>query len=169
MAAEAIIVIEFGEGVDSTALAVIELDDAVNIGADGKPKSQFAPGEAAGFVVHYDPAALRIDRVASSSGMVVDRGEVVRDRSTMVQLVSDPVTLPHIPAGGVSIAWMGNAPAIDQDGRRLSSADTARLPAIGTASYRINCHAYRLEPPVMSLADGEQWQVLVVVYMEAAA
>ena len=164
----ATIVVEFGEGVDSTALVVVELDDAVNRDSEGKPTSSFHPGDEPGFVVHYDPAALRIDRVKCSSGMVIDNGPVSRVRKQQVQFVvpGKPVSLPHIPASGVSVDWYGNAPTISQAGRQLTASGI--LPAIGQANYSINCHAYRLAPPPMSLAENESYPVLIVVYMEAA-
>ena len=164
----ATIVVEFGEGADSTALVVVELDDAVNKDADGKTTSSFHPGDEPGFVVHYDPAALRIDWVRASSGMIVDNGEVSRVRKQRVQLTAPgkPVTLPHIPAAGVSVDWFGNAPTISQAGRQVTASGS--LPAIGEAAYTISCHAYRLAPPPLELADNQRYPVLVVVYMESA-
>ena len=164
----ATVVVEFGDGVDSSALVVVELDDAVNRDADGKPNSSFHPGDEPGFVVHYDPAALRIDRVRCSSGMIVDNGRVSRARKQRVQFTGPgkPVSLSHIPASGVSVSWYGNASTISQAGRQVTAAGT--LPAIGEAAYTINCHAYRLVPPPLILAENETYPILVVVYMESA-
>ena len=165
----ATIVVEFGEGADSTALVVVELDEAVNRDSEGKPTTSFRPGDEPGFVVHYDQAALRIDRVKSSSGMIVDNGRASRERKQQVRFTAQgkPITLPHIPASGVSVDWYGNAPTISQAGRQVTASGS--LPAIGEAAYNIACHAYRLVPPKLSLAENQNYPVLVVVYMESAA
>ena len=164
----ATIVVEFGEGADSTALVVVELDDAVNRDSEGKAITSFHPGDEPGFVVHYDPAALRIDRVKASSGMIVDNGRASRERKQQVRFTGPgkPITLPHIPASGVSVDWYGNAPTISQADRQITAAGS--LPAIGEAAYNIACHAYRLVPPPLSLAENESYPILVVIYMETA-
>lgn len=164
----ATVVVEFGEGADDGALVVVELDDTANLDADGKVKTSFHPGDRPGFIVHYDEAALRVGEIRCSSGMVTGGTMVSRSRSQQVQFASADaaVDLPHIPAGGVSVAWYGHSPILSQDGRRVTASGD--LPAIGEASYSIRCLAYTLIPPPLSLSDDETWPVLVVVTMEAA-
>ena len=172
MSVDSTIVVEFGAGVDSGALVVVELDDEVNLGEDGEVKTSFVPGDEPGFLVHYDTSALRITRVACSSGMVVDLGHVIRTRVQQVEFTAaeQPQDLPHIPAGGVSWNWYGNSPAVNQDGRTLTAFGTdAEFPAIGEAEYPVSCRAFRLIPPSLALQDGQQYLILVTVYMEAAA
>ena len=165
----ATVVVEFGDGADSGALVVVELDDMVNLDRDGKPKTRFFPGDEPGFIVHYDQAALRIGRVSASSGQVVDVGAVTRARTAQVNfpVPGERQELPHIPAGQISWRWYGNAPAIGQDGRSI--VPSGDLPAIGDADYTISCRAYRLIPPPLDLSGDETWPVLVVVTMEDAS
>ncbi len=171
MSVESTIVVEFGTGVDSGALVVVELDDEVNLGEDGEVKTSFVPGDEPGFLVHYDTSALRITRVACSSGMVVDLGQVTRTRVQQVEftVAEQPQDIPHIPAGGISWNWYGNSPAVNQDGRTLTAiGDDAEFPAIGEATYHVSYQAYKLIPPTLTLDDDEQYPVLITVYMETA-
>ena len=164
MTTETTIVVEFGTGADSSALVVIELDDQVNIGADGKTKTSFVPGDEPGFIVHFDPAALRIESVKSSSGMVVDQGNVSRARTKSMQFsATDPQTMTHIPAGSVNGTWYGNDPVISVDGRQITP--TGIIPAIGEIAYTIAARAYKLIPPPLELGQDDTWPVLVVVTM----
>ena len=163
----ATVVVEFGEGADDGALVVVELDDAVNLDVDGKVKTSFYPGDRPGFIIHFDDTALRVGEIRCSSGMVTGGIMVSRSRTQQVQFASpgSAVDLPHIPAGGVSVAWYGRSPTLSQDGRRLTASGD--LPAIGEASYSIRCLAYTLVPPPLSLVGDATWPVLVVVTMEA--
>lgn len=169
MTVESTIVVEFGESVaGDQEFVVVELDDAVNVGADGKARTSFTPDDRPGFIVHYDETRLRIDRVECSDGSVSSGSLVSRSRARQMSFTNtdDSQELGHIPDGDVDFEEYGNNPAVVQDGRKLRAA--GQVPAIGEATYSIRCRAYRLTPPTLELAYDESYQVLVVVYMEAA-
>ncbi len=167
MAVESTIVVEFGEGVDSSELVVVELDGEVNLDADGKEKTSFSPDDTPGFIVHYDETKLRIDRVECSDGSVSSGSLVTRSRVRQLSFTNtdDSQELAHIPDGEVVFEEHGNNPAIVVDARKVKAA--GQVPAIGKATYDIRCRAYRLTPPDLELEGDQTYPILVVVYMEA--
>lgn len=168
MTVAATIVVEFGQGVDSGALVLVELDETMNLDSDGQAKTSFIPGDTPYFLVHHDPS-VRIGRVACSAGMVTGGATVSRDRSQQLQWpnTEDSQELPHIPRGPVAWQWWGNVPAITRDGRTLK-ASGIWIPAIGQASYAITARQFRLIPPALALGEGETFPILIVITMEAA-
>lgn len=169
MSVEATVVVQFGAGADSSALVVVELDGTMNLGADSKEKTSFVPGDRPYFLVHHDPSLL-VGGVACSSGMVTGGNTVSRPRSQQLQFTApeEAQSLSHIPAGPVAWTWYGNSPAVTQTGNGLVVPADNQLPAIGEASYTIAAKQYQLIPPVLALAAGESWPVLIVITMEAA-
>lgn len=167
MTVAATVVVQFGDGADSSALVVVELDEVMNVDLNGEEKTSFVPGDIPYLLVHHD-ATVRIGQVACSSGMVSPVAMVSRERSQQLQWpdAADSQELPHLPAGVVSWKWYGNVPLITRDGRTLTASGA--IPAIGEASYAIDCHQYRLIPPVLELAADESYPVLIVITMEAA-
>lgn len=166
MSVAATVVVQFGTGVDSSALVVVELDGEVNLDLEGKEKTSFAPEDSPFFLVHHD-AALRVERVTCSSGMVSGGALVVRSRSQQLQFAGEESQdLPHLPASSPTWQWYGNAPQISRDGRTLTPSGA--LPAIGEASYRIKARQYQLTPPPLVLVGDENYPILIVIHMEAA-
>jgi len=167
MSVEATIIVEFGVGVDSGALVVVELDEAMNLDQNGEEKTSFNPGDVPYFLVHHD-ASVRIGAVRSSSGMVSGGTVVSRERSQQMQWVKadDQQDLPHVPANTPVWQWWGNVPQINRDGRTVTASGTG-IPAIGEATYIIEARQYQLTPPPMELADDDTYPVLIVIYMEA--
>ena len=162
-------VVEFGDGVDDTALVVVELDDAVNLDDDGKVKTSFHPGDRPAFRVHFDPGALRIDSVECSSGMVIDNGDGQRSATVPIDLddADSRPELRHIPSTLPAWRWYGNAPSVTNDGRVLTASGA--LPATGDASYSFWCRLFELVPPPLDdLGDDEAWRIRIVIHMEAA-
>jgi len=168
MTVAATVVVEFGHGVDSGALVLVELDEAMNLDLDGAEKTSFSPGDTPYFLVHHD-YSVQISDIKSSSGMVSGGTIVSRDRSQQMQFtnIEDSQELPHIPAGALAWTWWGNDPVIDQDGRTLK-ATGAKIPAIGEVSYSIQAKQYKLTPPPMTLTDDETYPILIVISMAAA-
>ena len=62
---KATVVVQFGQGANSSALVVVELDGEVNRTADGEEQTQFFPGDRPVWLVHHD-ASVRIGSVACS-------------------------------------------------------------------------------------------------------
>lgn len=162
------IVVEFGQGADSTAFVAVELDETMNLDDSGEVKSQFAPGDEVWFWVQHD-ASLVIDRIESTSGMVVDCGTVRRERTQeMTWTGSDTVELSHIPAANPAYSWFGNiGHGIARNGRSVS-VEVASTPCTCDATLPIDVHLYRFVPPVLELADEATYRVVIVVNMEAA-
>jgi len=162
----ATIVVQFGDGADSSALVKVELDGLTNVDADGKEKTQFYPGDHPVFLVHHD-ATLRLDHIEVSSGMVQDLGSVTRERTQQLSFAAiEGQELEYLPTGSVAVAWYGNDGTLQVTGRSVLPAGV--VPAICTVTLQAAFRQFRLIPPALTLAEGQEWPVLVVVHMEAA-
>lgn len=163
------IVVEFGEGADSSAFVAVELDETLNKNADGSEKSQWYPGDQVWFWLQYDEAVLRLDRIVSTSGMVVAAGEVSRTREQALTwtVADDPVELSHQPSGPVSLHYYGRAgTGMRQEGRQIRMA--GGVPCTADATLPLRVLLYRYVPPPMTLAEDQTWRSVIVVYLEAA-
>ena len=158
-----------GAGADSGLHVAAIADFAQNIEVvDGRrqEKTSFHQGEPFFFLVQHDPK-LYISDVRSSWGAVQRLGPVSRPHSDDIQIATlkDSRELSYIPAGTAVSKWYGNSPQISQVGRTMSYR-SGPLPAIGTLNYSSHWQSYRLVPGALSLAAGEEWPVLIVVYLE---
>lgn len=164
----ATIVVEFGQGADSSAFVAVELDDTLNRDAAGEVKTQFQPGDEVWFWLQWDETALRLDRIRATSGQVVACGSASRTREQQCTWTGDEaIELAHIPAGAPSLKWYGTVgTGLSRDGRRLRV--TGGTPCTADAVVPIAVHLYRYVPPPMTLGEGETWRTVIVAYMEAA-
>lgn len=163
---KATVVVQFGQGADSSALVVVELDGEVNRTADDEEKTQFIPGDRPVWLVHHD-ATLRIGNVACSSGMIQALGQVTRTRTQQTPFPArESVELPYLPAGAIAATWYGNNGGLRVSGRTATAEGT--VPAIAELSIPVRFSQYRLIPPSLSLSGEQTWPVLIVVTMEAA-
>jgi len=167
MSTTATIVVEFGDGADSDALVVVELDDESNLDDDGEEKTTFNPGDQPYFLVHHE-STVRIGSVECSSGMVTGGSSVSRSRTQRMEWsdTDESQELPHIPSGEVSWTWYGNQATVTRDGRSLPAIDG--VPAVGDANYSMAAYQYQLIPPSLDLSEDEEYPILIVVTMEAA-
>jgi len=172
MVVEATIVAEFGTSISDSEFIVIELDDQAN-----GDVTSFNPEHTPGFVVHYDPAKIRIDRVECSSGEIAGGNRVTRSRTKAMSFTNteDNQQLSHIPSGDLTWNWRGkgtevaagarvNSPAIEQSIRDVRALGA--VPAVGEVTFNMQCNAFTLTPPTLTLGEGDSWSILVVVYME---
>lgn len=161
------LVVEFGEGADSSAFVALELDETLNLDEDGEEKTRFDPGDEVWFwVQHAD--TLQIDRIAATSGMVVDCGVVRRERLQELTFTgTDAIELSHLPAANPSYTWYGNVGAgLARSGRSVSVS--GNTPCTCDATIPIDVHLYRFVAPALTLADEATYRVVIVVYLEAA-
>jgi len=160
MTTQATLVIQFGTDADSSAVALIELDDIANDG-----KTSFSPGDTPYFLVHYDKSKLRIDHLTASSGGIQSTGTVTRERTQELSFATtEKQDLPYIPES-VTFSSFG-AGSFTSAGRSVTP--TGGVPCIGTAVMQVSFQQYVLNPPALALADGETYSILIVVYMEPA-
>lgn len=164
---EAAIVVRFGEGVDSSSLVVVELDEVMNVNAAGEVRSTFPPGVDAWFLVHLEPG-LMVGPVASSGGTVQKLGKVDRDREQDIDfgVVGDTATLSHIPIDGVEITWEGRDGMVERIGRQLTAV---AAPAIGVCRYRMRATQCRFIPPPLDLAADQSHRVRIEITIERAS
>ncbi len=162
-------VVEYGDSVseDNASGVVIELDETRNLNSDGEVKSQFYPGDTVHFLIHC-PDELRIDRVASTDGMVVSRGRTSQSRQQDLLFAGeDAVSLSYQPSGPISKNWQGNVgTGWAQDDIEITVA--GGQPCLCKASYAVAFSAYYLVPPALSLGEDDTYTIIVVVYVEAA-
>lgn len=164
----ATIVVQFGEGADSAAFVVVELDETLNLDTEGEAKSQFTPGDEVWWWLQHDPT-LRIGLIECTSGMVVKCGPARRQREQELTWtgVDAQVELSHIPASAPALTWYGTIGAQFQVAGRQATV-TGNTPCTCDAVIPIEVQLYRFVPPPLTLAGEEKYRVVVVITMEAA-
>jgi hypothetical protein len=161
----ATIVIQFGEGADASALVRVELDGVANVDAAGQEKTSFVPGDQPVFLVHHD-ATLAIGSVSCSSGMVQDLGVVSRTRTKRIEWIEGgSQDLDYIPAAPPDVTWYGTTAALSLLSHTLTRAGTA--PAVCDLTSPVSFRQFRVIPPDVTLGEGEEWPILIVITMEA--
>nr|WP_321465171.1 hypothetical protein [uncultured Desulfobulbus sp.] len=167
MSVGATIVSQFGEGADSSAFVAIELDETLNLDADGNAKTSFAPGDEVWFWIQH-AETLVIDRIEATSGMVANCGTVRRSRTQELTFTgTDSVELSHIPARNPDYAWYGNVGGgLSRNGRSVSVA--SQTPCTCDVTMPIDVHLYRFVPPALELVEEATYRIVIVAYMEAA-
>jgi hypothetical protein len=165
--------VTFGSGSASDPFAVLELDDSLNLDADGQVITTFGDGQPIWFVLHVQPG-FSPSLAYQTDGMITYCGQVTRAR-TMEGAVWSPedlsVELSHYPAGGVAVDWQGNSIALaGVSGRTLAAADAElTLMARGNLGYTINCHLYRFDPPsALVLGENESYIIDAMITLEPA-
>ncbi len=169
MSVVAALVIQFGEGADSSALVKMEWDEVLNVDAAGEGKSSFAPGDPAYFFIHHAPT-LRIGRVAVTHGQIVKQAMITRTRKQELDFVevTDGVELEYLPAGPLTTKWCGNAGVGLKRTVRKMGISGGDLPALAQVSYPIAAQGYKVITPEVALAEGESYPIKVYAWMEAA-
>lgn len=163
MSVQATLVIEFGEGADSGALVVVELDSELN-----NQQTQFAPGTEVWWWLHHD-SSLRLGSVICSAGTTIESGTATRTRTEDLTFTDQERTaqLSCVPSSPPTFSWFGNQGAgVTVNGRNVSV--TGGLPCTGAAAYPIQVRLFRYIPPPMTLGPDETFRVVIVVTMEAA-
>lgn len=165
--------VTFGSGSSTDPFAVIELDDTLNLDADGQVATTFGEGQTIWFVLHVQPGYVP-SLTYQTDGMITYCGPVTRARN-MEGAVWSPenlsVELTHYPVGDVTVDWQGNSIALAPvSGRTLAAAaNELSLMARGNLSYAINCHLYRFDPPsTLVLGDDESYTIDAMITVESA-
>ena len=165
--------VTFGSGSASDPFAVLELDDTLNLDADGQVITTFAEGQTIWFVLHVQPGYVP-SLAYQTDGMITYCGPVTRAR-TMEGAVWSPenlsVELSHYPVGGVAADWQGNSIALAPvSDRTMAAVDTAlSLMARANLSYAISCHLYRFDPPSgLVLGENESYIIDAMITLEPA-
>jgi hypothetical protein len=162
----ATVVVQFGQGADSTALVKVELDGVVNLDAEGNEKTSFIPGDQPVFLVHHD-SSLVIGSVACSSGLIQPLGAVSRDRTQRMEWPElTAQELEYNTNADLATEWFGNDAGVTLVGRTLTPAGA--IPAVCDVSLSATFQQFRLIPPPITLAAEEDYPILIVVTMEAA-
>lgn len=162
--------ISFGKGADSSALVVFEPDKERNLGADGKEKTRFAPGEDYFFRLHFDTRKLypACDPIATH-GDVETQGQDLRsiEQEFLWMVVEDKHTLTCIPYSPLTVRWYGKAGTGLRRVDLLTATITGGiLPALGLVSYQAQYNLYRLITPKVELGADEIYPIRICSYME---
>lgn len=164
MATPASLVLEFGEGVDSSALVVTEFDPVRNVDADGEPTTSFVINEVKKifFLVHHE-AGLAVEWVRATNGTISELGSDTQARQERgsFSFAADAryKDLKYIPNAPPGVYFYGNTPALNPIiGRRLSVTDSDNgLPAIAALDYNVEFSAFCLNVPgSLAIRDGER-------------
>ena len=154
------------ESGSSSALFVVELDEAMHLGADGNVVRSFLPGEQVFVLLHHDPV-VRVVRVADTANGDLQRlGTVSRSRTVQVVFpaADDAQDLPHNPDGLPSVVWYGRSSQLQLAGRALRAPGA---PCLGDVTYVFTASQYRYRLPAgVTLAKGERFPVSLVIEVE---
>lgn len=157
---------------ESDTYYVIELDDTLNLDADGQPKSTFAPGETIWFLLHLQPGYVP-SKSYQTDGQVSAAGQVTLERiqEGAVWTPEDlSVELTYYPAGDVTYDWQGNQIALSPLVGRTSTAvdDPLNIMARAIITYPVMFYRYRFDPPSgLDLDEGEDYQIDAMITLES--
>lgn len=155
----------------ATAAAALELDPTRNLDDDGNARSQFYPGDEVWLRLRapagYTPVAVE----ATDGGAALAGAETQQLTETkyfeQTGQEEGAVTLTHPPDGSIAAAWQGNqGHGLTHSGNRAWI--TTGAPALGQLTYPVTFYLIRYTPPPMTLADGDQRQFGVRVYLETS-
>ena len=158
------VIVKFGESTTAGAApAVVDLDGELNINPSGEVVTTFKAGDEPRLLIHFDYDSYYIEKVETSSGMMVSMGDAVRERTGSFDFVDSDATvsLPYIPAGGISWAWFGNVPIMSND-KNIVRIDGGFAPATGDAKYNVNFKSYKLFPPALDFNADRKYRIFVV-------
>jgi hypothetical protein len=164
--------VTFGESSESDAYAVLELDETLNLDADGEPKATFAEGDTIWFLMHVQPGWVP-SLAYQTDGQVSYVGQVTRLR-TQKGVVWSPenlsIDLTYYPVGEVAVDWQGNEiDLLPPLGRTLKALlDPLNVMARADLTYTVSFDLYRFDPPAgLVLAEDQDYQIDAMITLEA--
>lgn len=165
--------VTFGQGSStSDPFTVLELDDTLNLDAEGEVKTTFSATDTIWFVLHVQPGYVP-SITYQTDGQVTYCGKVARSRTIEGALWTPEETsieLSYYPVGEVAVEWQGNDIALASiNGRTLSVAsDSLTVMARANLSFSIDCYLYRFDPPTeLSLEEDETYSIDAMITIEA--
>lgn len=137
----------------------------MTLDVEGKPKSQFVPGDERYLLVHAD-SLVTIVAVKSTSGAIASVGGVVLDRTAEIGFgdSNDEQSLNYLPAGSLSFLWFGNAGSGPVVAGRTVRMAGGQFPCLAAVSVPVAFTRYRLQTPDVQLAKDETWPIRVYIY-----
>lgn len=158
----ATLVLEFGEDVDISAVAVAEFDPVRNVDADGNTKTSFIidVDKLIYFLVHLEPG-LVVEWTRATNGSVDYLGldRQVREEQCSFSFDQDAKykDLQYIPYGNPDSFFYGNTPdLLPIRGRRLSVDGDNGLPAVADVSYKVEFHSFCFHAPTgVEIREGK--------------
>lgn len=175
MTVEATLLIEPGAGVGESQLAIIELDDTLNVDTAGKTKTSFRPGDLIYFRVHHS-FDVAITDIIPTDGSVQFLGQVPRSQLDSFVFASREANSPpnhnlsKIPSNNLSIDYYGRSGTIDIvkafNGVVTLQGDINQVPYLAKVGYNYRCDSYVLRTPSMTLAADETYEIVVIAYSE---
>jgi len=163
--------VTYGSGSSSNIHAILELDDELNINADGEVLTSFDGSSTVWFLFHappgYGPGAAYCSYGALTECGQVNRAKTVDGAVWTPEQTS--VELPHYPAGSVSASWQGNAIELAAVSGRTLAAAADPLAAIARADlqYTARFWLYRWDPPSgFTLAENTAMAVEIMIEVQ---
>lgn len=190
MTVETTIVVKFGDGVDSGAIAIVELDETMNTyvddDGDTKVKTNFNSDDIPHFWIHYSDT-LQIDKIEWSTGDVFlveeDKTYTKEKQLVFVKEKKDSISakdsISYNMHHQVSKTWFGNeGRKWNMKQRNITVAGsgtlfTDNIPAICDFVFTILADQYKLVPPKEAIdafhaIEGNEekpYPVIIVFYM----
>lgn len=157
-------IIKFGDsGGGDSGLITAEIDGFMHLDAKGEERSSFSPGESVYFIIHYDPAKVKIISLQATDGGDVRRiGDVTRERTEQLtfQHPAHLIDLSYMPKADPEVTWYGRSSNIYRSGCQLQ-ADLA--PCLGDLVYEVEFVQYLHKPAIDEIADGEEYPTDVII------
>lgn len=166
----ATLLVQFGSGAEQ-GFALAELDDSLNLDAEGKSTSSFEPGQQIWFWVHHE-AGLRISgiKVSGRQGQIAAMGTVQRTREQELAWpdIESKLTLSYLPDFMPILKWYGlPGTGLVLAGRELGISDGA--PCLADATITFTAHLFCFTPPPLDLKTAdEEYKLIFYINMEKA-
>jgi len=160
------LVVGFGKDAETASGSIIaEWDDSKNLDAEGEVKRDFVPGDVAWLLIHHDSTAT-INAVKTTSGSIAGEGEVILDRTEEMGWAEagEEQGLRYLPAGDLAFDWYGNAGSGEVVADKEVKQTGGQFPCMADVSYPVLFRRYRLQTPVMDLAEEETFPLRVYIY-----
>jgi hypothetical protein len=165
MAADATIVVKFGDGSDASEFAVINLDESRNKNSKGEVITSFTVSDQIYFYVHLLPG-YRVTNITKTSGTLSNLGgqSFTTKEQVYFEELNTKKELSHYPNGNnISPVWYGNTGDFSRTGRELTNRFNG--PCIGDITYDFNAFLFRFTPQNVVIPEDEQFPVLIVIYI----
>lgn len=176
MSVSATIVVHFGDDVDANTFAMAMLDSELNVDAEGEEITSFVPGDEIFFLIQHDPS-LRIDGLPKATDgtvvaqpdkefvfteqeLIFEEGAGVGDRAE----VGGP-DLAAVHRGDITKTWYGRE-GIGFEVKNRKATVTGGVPSICKVQFNAPMKSYKLHTPNVTLAEDEEYPVVIVIYME---
>ncbi len=174
MSLEDTLVTSFNDGSDIDHVAIVELDDVLNVGSDGEEKTQFSPSDSIYVRLHLSKN-VEVDEVVMTNGSISFVGSQTRTLEEQVFFTSRDVGsltehTPSVVPSASNIQYYGRigTPSKIKDETTgvvtYTGKDTIRVPYLCTMTHSYSVRIYKITPPNVTLVDEDDTYPIGAVF-----